>query len=164
LVFHGDKNLLPRRLPPAGAPTHSRVSSLQFREIIDQARLLSALPNLAPDMITSFPGLAWVKEYKPETREYLMLILSEQYVRNLLGPKVLHYVGKSDFSFWPEPVALAFYSGDERARLDGDAWVEEEFASPLTGESCVFVGAKWSFKSSGSTFVAGAGRAIMNNA
>jgi hypothetical protein len=129
-----------------------------FRALIDKAKLMAGLPNIAPEMIQTYPGLAWVKEYHPAERSYTMLLLSEVYVRDLLGPKVIHYIGRTDWDFWPPEIASLFYAGDEAARLNGDAWVEENFSSPLTGKTGVFTGAKWSFTSNGGLFVAGAGR------
>jgi len=130
----------------------------RFRDLTDRARLMSDLPNLTPDLIQSFPGLAWIKEWHPSDRSYTMVLLSDMYISKLLGPKLLQYVGKTDFDFWPMDIAGAFYENDERARLGEALWCEEAFKSPLTGRSGVFKGAKWSFVSYGTTYVAGIGQ------
>ena len=134
-----------------------------MRSLIDRARLLEELPNLTPDLIRTYPGLAWIKEYHPTHRNYTVVILSEAYITKLLGPKVIHYVGKTDFDFWPEDIARIFYANDEQARTHEPAWCEERFSSPLTGEKGTFEGFKWSFTSQGKTFVAGAGRGVFDN-
>jgi hypothetical protein len=128
-----------------------------FRELVDRAQLMEELPNLTPELIQSFPGLAWVKEYHPDARSYTMVLLSDEYVRTLLGPTVLQYIGKTDFDIWPHEVAGRFYENDERARTGDAIWCEEPFRSPLTGKHGIFRGAKWSFTSHGVTYVAGVG-------
>jgi hypothetical protein len=130
----------------------------RFRELTTRAALMAELPNLTPDLIQTFPGLAWIKEWCPNAHTYTMVLLSDMYISKLLGPRVLQYVGKTDFDFWPDDIAAAFYENDERARLGEAMWCEESFKSPLTGRSGLFRGAKWSFVSYGTTYVAGVGQ------
>lgn len=128
--------------------------------VIQQARLLNQVNEITPELIQTYPGFAWVKRYAPETRSYYMILLSEMYVSKLLGPKVIEYVGKSDFDFWPQEIAALFYANDEAARKGEPAFVKEAFKSPLTGEAGVFDGVKWSFKIGSVTYVAGIGRVV----
>lgn len=125
-----------------------------------QARLLDQVREITPELIQTYPGLAWVKRYDPMTRGYYMILLSEQYVSTLLGPKVIEYIGKSDFDFWPQEIAAAFYLNDEQARTGEPAFVKEAFKSPLTGASGIFDGVKWGFKIGEVDYVAGIGRVL----
>jgi hypothetical protein len=125
-----------------------------------QARLLDQVRDITPELIQTYPGLAWVKRYDPVTRAYYMILLSEMYVTKLLGPKVIEYVGKSDFDFWPQDIAALFWANDELARTGEPAFVKEPFKSPLTGASGVFDGVKWSFRIGTVEYVAGIGRVI----
>jgi hypothetical protein len=125
-----------------------------------QARLLDQVRDITPELIQTYPGFAWVKRYDPVTRAYYMILLSEMYVTKLLGPKVIEYVGKSDFDFWPDDVAALFWANDEQARTGEPAFVKEPFKSPLTGVSGVFDGVKWSFRIGTVEYVAGIGRVI----
>jgi hypothetical protein len=133
-----------------------------FRALVDKAKLAVELPNIGPALIQSYPGLAWVKKYRPDSRDYVAILLSEVYVQTLLGPKVLSYLGKTDAEFWPPEIALAFWQGDEEARIKGEVWVEEKFASPLTGAARIFRGFKWRFTLTGDLYVAGAGRGAID--
>jgi hypothetical protein len=138
--------------------THSRH---QLEELLERAKLMAQAPSITPELIMSYPGLAWVKRYDPATHNYYMLLLSEVYVTTLLGPHVIQYVGKTDFDFWPKKVAAVFYANDEKARLGGKEykeWVEEPYTSPLTGRQDMFVGVKWSFTANKVLYVAGIGR------
>jgi hypothetical protein len=130
----------------------------KFRELTEKARLMAELPNLTPDLIQTFPGLAWIKQWHPRPHTYTIVLLSDMYISDLLGPRVLEYVGKTDFDFWPQDIAALFYANDEKARSGSAIWCEEPFLSPLTGRAGMFKGAKWSFISSGITYVAGVGQ------
>ncbi len=132
-----------------------------FRALVDKAKLAAELPNIGPALIQTYPGLAWIKQYRPAARDYVTLLLSEVYVQTLLGPKVLSYLGKTDAEFWPPEIALAFWQGDEEARIKGEVWVEENFNSPLTGHARTFRGYKWSFTLNADVYVAGAGRGAL---
>ena len=132
----------------------------QMYQAIQQARLLEQVREITPELIQTYPGFAWVKRYAPETRSYYMILLSEMYVSKLLGPKVIEYIGKTDFDFWPQDIAAAFYTNDEAARTGEPAFVKEAFKSPLTGVAGVFDGVKWSFKIRDVTYVAGIGRVL----
>lgn len=127
---------------------------------LSQARLLDQVKEITPELIQTYPGFAWVKRYDPDTRAYHMVLLSETYVTKLLGPKVIEYVGKSDFDFWPQDIAALFWANDEQARTGEPVFVKEPFKSPLTGISGVFDGVKWGFKIGIVEYVAGIGRVI----
>ena len=131
-----------------------------MENLLRQSRLLEQAKAITPELISSFPGLAWVKKWAPARREYLMLLLSDEYISTLLGPKVLEYVGKSDREFWGDEIGLLFWRNDEAARLGDRRWVTEPFVSPLTGANGVFEGVKWAFTTNGETYVAGVGRNV----
>jgi hypothetical protein len=129
-----------------------------LNSLLLQSQLLEQANAITPELIQTFPGLAWIKRYVPERRTYVMVLLSEEYISTLLGPRFLDYVGKEDKDFWGVEIAGLFWANDERARLGEKRWVTEPFISPLTGKSGTFEGVKWSFVVSGVTYVAGIGR------
>jgi len=132
----------------------------QMSLVIQQARLLDQVKEITPELIQTYPGFAWVKRYDPATRGYYMILLSEMYVAKLLGPKVIDYIGKTDFDFWTPEIAALFYANDEQARLGEPAFVKEAFKSPLTQVAGVFDGVKWGFRIGSVQYVAGIGRVV----
>lgn len=142
-------------------PLRSEDAEIKMSNLMDRARLLLHARNgdITPDMIRTYPGYAWVKRWEPAERVYPMLYLSERYVDDLLGPRFLDYIGKTDFDIWPQETAALFYANDERVRRASEALiVEEPFVSPLTRKRGVFEGVKWAFNSGGSLYVAGMGK------
>jgi len=110
-------------------------------------------------MISTYPGLAWVKRYDEETNDYYMIALSERYVYELIGPERLaSYRGRTDSDFWPPAIASVFRNNDDKARREKTPqYVEEFFTSPRTNKGATFKGWKWSFTVAGETYVAGVG-------
>lgn len=135
--------------------------------LMDRAKLLmhARQGDITPDLIRSYPGYAWIKRWESTDRTYSMVHLSERYVDELLGPRFLDYIGRTDFDIWPQETAAVFYQNDERVRRADEAIiVEEAFVSPLTGKHGKFEGVKWAFTSGGSLYLAGMGKGTVLNA
>lgn len=126
-----------------------------FAEAIDAVREADRKHYALTRMIESYPALAWAKRWNGET--WVMEILSNGYLRDIMGDDASDYVGKSDHDFWPKEVADAFKANDDAAWEGGAMLVRERFAYPRTGRAGTFYGWKWPFEVNEDRYVAGIG-------
>jgi hypothetical protein len=129
----------------------------EFKKMIEETDYhISALRTF----IQTFPGLAWIKRYDKNTDRFIMVELSNAYMRHIVGPWEGDYINQPDSVFWPEHIAEQFRKNDLEAMTIGQVFVKEKFHSPRTKACGYFEGWKWYFTSKDQSYVAGIGAVL----
>lgn len=69
------------------------------------------------DFVNHFPLPAWVKVWRPETQEFVMVAINGYYA-DFYGVTEARYKGSTDFDVWPQELAQAYYENDLDVLVD----------------------------------------------
>lgn len=129
--------------------------------ILDEAERLEALFAMSRSRLAACDEIGFQKRFDRRMDDWIMMGWTARYAREIVGPRIHDYAGKTDTQFWGPDIAREFRKSDEMAKRLGSIRVAERYTNLLDNREYVYVAPKFVYEFGGQIILESIGFSVL---